>query len=343
MTNIQKLFYEAIAQSTADISMSWISYPAYRERLINWQAHAGVRHWSPATNSEGGLLPFSLDLVPLAGHQLVSDRGESMRHNILAQHLYRYCSFTEHLELEAVVPSCVQLVFAEAPFAIPDALARDAGCVIVDEAWHAKCAANLKSRMSQVVGVRPCRQRKPAFMRVLRLIKASLPEQHQKLTDLVFSCVSETLITGSLNRVPRDTQVLSEIREVLREHAREEGFHHAIFGQLIGVMWDQLKPADRDVAGPLFAIFIAAFLRPDTLAELDGLEWAGFSAKEAQKIVEETYSNASLKTEIARAAIPTMRFMRHYGLFDHAATHEMLEAMDLLRTGVRPTEGDFPT
>ena len=44
------------------------------------------------------------------------------------------------------------------------------------------------------------------------------------LVDLAFTSVFETLFTGSLIRVPRDEQILPEIREVLGEHAREEAF-----------------------------------------------------------------------------------------------------------------------
>jgi hypothetical protein len=115
-----------------------VSYPAYRERLANWDKHAGVRTWTPGLASLGsGNLPFSSEQVPLSRHTLVCERGEAAQHHLLAQHLYRFCNFTEHLELEAVVPACTLLRFGDTPFNVPDALARDAGRVIIDEAWHA--------------------------------------------------------------------------------------------------------------------------------------------------------------------------------------------------------------
>ena len=148
--------------------------------------------------------------MPLSRHKLVCDNGEVIRHHMLAQHLYRFCNFTEHLELEAVVPACVRLRLADLPFAVPPALAHDAGRVVLDEAWHAECAADLRMQMQNLVGVVPCRLRKPAFLHVLRTIEASLPSEYRWIALMVFAQVSETLITGSLSRVPRDEQVLPQ-------------------------------------------------------------------------------------------------------------------------------------
>jgi hypothetical protein len=94
-------------------------------------------------------------------------------------------------------------------------------------------------------------------------------------------------------------------------------------------MWEQLSTEDRDFAGPLFGIFIAAFLRPDTLAEMDALESAGFSAGETKRIVEETHDEPSLRAELWRAAAPTVHFMRGHGLLEHAATQDMLSHLAL--------------
>jgi len=307
--------------------------PAYRARLDNWLQHAGVRSWSIPRHHDGSrFLPFSPDFVPLASHPLVRDRGGAVIHQVLGQHLLHFCVFTEHLELEAVVPACTRLRFGRVPFSVPAGLAQDAGRVVVDETWHAECSSDLKGEMMRATGVTPGRDRDPAFLQELRRLKETLSGHHQVLADQAFTYVSETLITGTLTRVPNDGRVQPAVRAGLREHAREEAFHHSIFGQAIGVMWSQLPPADRDVAGPLFAKMIAIFLRPDTLAELDGLEAAGFTASEAKRIVEETYEGPVGRAPWQCAA-PTVGFMRQHGLLDHAATRETLEKMEFLRPG----------
>jgi hypothetical protein len=340
--NIHPIFNQAAKLAALDAPMSFRSSAAYQARLANWQQHSGVRNGRPRPTHDGiGTLPFTLGLVPLARHRLVCDRGDTVRNVVLAQHLYRFCNFTEHLELEAVVPACVRLRLANVQFGVPEALARDAGRVAIDETWHAECAGDLKLDLMQTTAVVPCRSRTPMFLQVLKIIKASLTPDRQHLADMLFTCVSETLITGALTTVPRDEQVLPKVRDVLGEHAREEAFHHAIFAQVIGVMWEQLSAADRDVAGPLFALFIAAFLQPDTLAELDGLEAAGFTADEARRIVEETRESGAAESRrlLWKAASPTVRCMANHGLLDHAATRENLEMMDLLRPGAEPPGG----
>jgi hypothetical protein len=338
---IHPIFDEAAKLAARHAPVSFDTYPAYKARLANWQQHSGVRNGRPSATYDGtGTLPFTLALVPLARHRLVCDRGDAVRDAVLAQHLYRFCTFTEHLELEAVVPACVQLRLSDVQFAVPNALARDAGRVAIDETWHAECAGDLKTDLQQVTGVVPCRSRKPAFLHVLKVMKASLPPHQQRLADMLFTCVSETLITGALNNVPRDEQVLPRIRDVLGEHAREEAFHHSIFAQVIGVMWEQLSPADRDVAGPLFGVLIAAFLRSDTMAELDGLEATGFTADEARRIVEDSGESDAAENRrlLWKAASPTVRCMERHGVLEHAAARATLEMMDLLRPGADQAE-----
>ncbi len=94
------------------------------------------------------------------------------------------------------------------------------------------------------------------------------------------------------------------------------------------------------MVGPLYAIFISAFLQSDTLAELDALESAGFTAVEARRIVDETREAAAEENrrQLWKAASPTVRCMQQHGLLDHAATRESLEMMELL-----PSGGHHPT
>ena len=309
---------------------------AYRARLDNWHKHSGVRNGLPRSSGGGdsgkGGVPFSPDLVPLVRHPMVVARGPDAAYGIMAHHLYRFCSFTEHLELEAVVPSCVGLRLGGVPFAVPEGLARDAGRVAIDETWHAECAGDLTKDLQEAIGVVPTRPRRPAFLDVLVRQKALLPPTKQHLADTAFVCVSETLITGALLKVPHDERVIERVRDVLGEHAREEAYHHGIFTQVIGVMWEQLNAAERDVAGPLFGEFIIAFLRPDRGAERDALEAVGFTAEEAERVLDESGEEEAeeARRTLAKAASPTIRAMRQHGLLEHAATTDRLLKLGLL-------------
>src|SRR5262249_39663601 len=137
--------------------------PDYRARLDNWSKQTGVRNWTRGEfREELDAIPFSEDLAPLVRHPLVRNRGEWARYELLGHRLHTFCTFTEPLELGAVAPACGRLRLGAARFAVPAGLARDAGRVVIEEAFHAECAGDLKADMTRVTGVAPCRRRKPA-------------------------------------------------------------------------------------------------------------------------------------------------------------------------------------
>jgi hypothetical protein len=59
-------------------------------------------------------------------------------------------------------------------------------------------------------------------------------------------------------------------------------------------------------------------------------EAAGFEGEEADRIVRETYEAIDLTALFRQSARPTIRLAQKFGLTDHAATREGLEAAGLL-------------
>ena len=95
----------------------------YIPRRTPWLKNAGARFWTPpAPDATPGKLGFSPDLVPLARHPAVL-RREGGVETVLEAHLQRFTCFTEHLELEAVVPVCLGLRLGKTPFGVPADLA----------------------------------------------------------------------------------------------------------------------------------------------------------------------------------------------------------------------------
>jgi hypothetical protein len=150
------------------------------------------------------------------------------------------------------------------------------------------------------------------------------------LAGVVFACVSETLITGTLKRVPLDERVRADVRETMREHAREEAFHHALFGQLIGIAWPQMTDEDRAQLGPMFAVYIKAFLETDTAAEAAALTTMGFSSSDAARISLEAAEAARARETMRDAASGTLRFLARHGVLEHDAARRALEIEGLI-------------
>ncbi len=306
-----------------------IHFADYRSRLANWNERSSVRAKPMRVMGDDVAgRPFSQGLVAVARHPLVTRQGDATVNAVLAQKLYSYLAFTEHLERKAVIPACVLLAHGEVPFATTRDLQRDASKIIVDEAHHAECAGDLTDQIAALTGQRPHRVRVPRFLTRLEAVLADTPEEERRLVLLTFSAVSETLITGTLTKVPADTSVDPVIREVIRDHAMDESKHHACFSDVIRIMWEGLGPRERDLCGPLFAQFITDFLSSDPVIELDWLEAAGFTAAEADRIITESHEDdaASVRADAA----PTIRLMQRFGLLDHAATLDALGGQGLV-------------
>jgi len=302
-----------------------------KRRLADWYTTATVRSVARrCLGDEDPGLPFSPELVPPMSHELVRNRDHAVRRMILGQKLHSYFRVTSHLELKAVLPACMMIGFKESPIRTTDELAHDGFKIAVDEAHHAYCAEDMKQQLTAITGIRPYRERQPAFLRELASRQASLDGKFKQLALLTFTSVSETLITSSLATVPADERVLQAIRDVIMDHARDEAKHHGYFSCFMETMWIQLAPGEKDVVGPWFAEFIGTFLSHDVQSELDWLEAAGFSSSEGRRIIAETYEATDLRKIYRQASKPTLSLMSKFGMLEHPATADALAAAGLL-------------
>ena len=303
----------------------------YKTRLEDWHLRSSVRG-GPIRHLDASetKLPFSPALVPIMSHRLVQIRDPHIQAVILGQKLHDYLRFTSQLEQKAIVPACSMLGLQEAPINVTPQLALDGLKIAVDEAHHVYCAEDMKNQLSLATGVYPYKEHQPPFLRALRARQNSPDQRHSALTLLAFACVSETLITSSLSELPKDPMVLSAVRELVMDHARDEARHHLYFSHIMWRMWEQLPVHEKDFVGPLFVEFIKFFLSPDVMAELDWLEAAGFGQHEAKRVVEETHATTDLTTMYRHASKPTVRLMASYGMIEHSATRDALAAAGLL-------------
>lgn len=297
----------------------------YDSRTTSWLQHAGIRRWElPAFDGDPGRLAFSPDLVFLTRHPDIRNR-EGAVEAVLQHHLDVFTGFTEQLELGLITPFSLRLRLGEVPFKVPAALAADAGRVAMDEVWHADTARDLRGA-NQTAAVRLI----PPFLALLRATQKGMSHRARILNCGVFTAVSETMITGTLNQVPRDARVRLDVREALKEHAREEAFHHGIFGQMIGTLWSQLAPEDQNLLGPLWGAAISAFLRPDTTAQAMGLRCLGFAPEDARRIAAEAAEDEADRVRLRQASAATVRFLERYGVLDHDQSRRGLEAAGLI-------------
>jgi hypothetical protein len=228
------------------------------------------------------------------------------------------------------MPVCADIAENETPLNLPYALRRDASKIVTDEAHHAECAVDLTDQIADATGEMPVFAGRPEFLNKLQAAEQRFEGKLGRLAMITFTAVSETLITGTLTRVPQDPAVHPVIRQVLTDHAHDEARHHACFSDVIKIMWDQMSRQERDKIGPLFAEFIEAFLAPDLRAELAWLQAARFDRSTARRIVEETYEALDLSAIYRDQAKPTIAMLRRYDVLENTATLDAMAARGLI-------------
>jgi para-aminobenzoate N-oxygenase AurF len=140
--------------------------------------------------------------------------------------------------------------------------------------------------------------------------------------------VFETLITAVLNEIPTDPTVLTVVRDITRDHAKDEGHHHRYFAGLFHELWHQLDPSVRGpVAHPLPEL-ITACLNWDIELVHSSLVLAGIDASVARDVVHDCY-RGSAGERVADICRATMRVYRSAGVFEMPGAAEAFTSRGL--------------
>jgi P-aminobenzoate N-oxygenase AurF len=293
----------------------------YRSGFQHWDQTAWVRSKPHRT------APFAPDLCPLLDHPVVADAPVTLREEILVHSLYLHLDFTVRLETGPVNDVCKLLHSAEFLPGLPAQMKHDALRIYVDESGHAEMSHALMASARKATGIEPLAY-EPRFLRELaRLRSGRDAELDERLILLLFVVVSETLITGTLGRLPRDTAVQLAVRQVARDHAADEVRHHAYFRQLFEYLWPRLPSDLRSKAGPLLPQIIFAFLAPDDVALTAILASFGDRFDRPERIVAEVVADGRTMRRVRQDARQTLRMLDRAGVFDDPAT---LAAFQLL-------------
>ena len=304
----------------------------YRSKFTRWDELASVRS-SPRRTLAGAVsdhLFFPPELVPAATHPLVVERGEHTTRALLVRRLYQYLEFTVELEDTAVIPVASKIARARAGIDVPDQMRLDAFKIATDEAWHAQFSYDMIVQVQAATGVQRRACEPPQFVARLAEIGRGLDPDLRGIDDLLFAVVSETLISAILSDLPNDRRLPDAVREVVADHAEDEGKHHAFFRSLLSFLWPALTAEQRRRIGPWLPELIHAFLEPDYTATALALAESGLSGPEIERVVHEAFPKAAVRQSIAEAARSTVRYFRAVGALDDPGTFEAFVAAGLL-------------
>jgi P-aminobenzoate N-oxygenase AurF len=304
----------------------------YNSMFQRWNERASVRTKPARVLDAGGTDQpyFSPELVPLLSHPLVAGVPQQVRWRILVQRLYQYLHFTTELEALAVIPVAAKISRGRAGLALPEAMRHDAFKIVTDEAWHAQFSFDLMRQVQAETGVNPHLPELPQFVDRLDAIHRRLEPDLRGLENLIFSIVSETLISTILAELPRDDRLPAGVREMVQDHAEDEGRHHAYFRSLLTYLWPALGQDQRERLGPGLPEVIFAFLEPDYGALRRVLAEAQLSAAEVEQVLAESYPRESVVADIATAAKAPVRYFSEMGALADGRTYDAFATAGLI-------------
>jgi hypothetical protein len=276
------------------------------------------------------LLFFPPEFIPAVAHPIVVDRGADAIHHILVHSLYQYLHFTTTLEHVAVLPITASISMGRSGLDLPAGMRSDAFKITTDEAWHGQFCHDFIMDIARVTHIDASAVVEPVMIRRREEVRQTFEPVTRHLVDIVFAAVSETLISGLLSEIPRDRRLPRAVRDLVADHAADEGRHHAYFRSLLYVLWPQLSREQQKLLGPCVPEFIRVFLNPDLDGVAAALRASGFSQPQIADIIAESYAPGAQCWNIQPAARAAVRSFADVGALADPATREAFAAANIL-------------
>jgi hypothetical protein len=91
--------------------------------------------------------------------------------------------------------------------------------------------------------------------------------------------VFETLVTSILKDIPKDPSVVGTVREIVRDHAEDEGRHHAYFAAFFKELCQGTRPELRVRAARCLPELVSRSLTPDLVPVRGSLGAEGWTTR----------------------------------------------------------------
>lgn len=296
----------------------------YISNFVNWYKKSTVRsaprrELIEKTFDTKGLNFYSTAAAPLSVHPTIIKNGHQPQ--ILLIYLYNLLGFTTQLECEVVNLSIDRIGRHQLQYDFSNEMKIDAFKIYCDEAYHALFTADFTFQIRNYLNINNRRYQsyidQHAFFLTTRKLRMNRSKRDAYLIDLAASIVSETLITNTLKRIPRDKSVIIPVREIIADHAQDEGLHHIYFCKLFTILWEQLNEQEQLLVGQVIPQFISAFVAPNFLLFKHFFSELGYTAKESEQIIRETYSEEALFENKQNTSSQLMRLLHNNKIFDN--------------------------
>jgi hypothetical protein len=299
--------------------------------FADWYAVAGVRagiRRTFADERDQGKVFFPTALVPYLEHDLVRERAPLQREALTVRHLYQFLLATTHLETRVVNRGAELIADDRCGVPLATATRLDAFKVYCDEGYHSLYSLDLADQVAATTGITIPRWDYGGFVAQLGDAAAGTLREHPDLAPLLQTVVFETLVTSILNEVPADTGVVTTVRDLVRDHAKDEGRHHRFFTAFFHELWHGLDTATRSAVAFALPELMKSCLVWDVAPVRSSLRLAGLDAATAAAVADDCYRGDDERFRtICRASL---RMCASAGVFEVPGAVDAFAAHGLL-------------
>jgi hypothetical protein len=298
-----------------------------------WYRTAGIRAGERRLfhdETDAGKVFFPERLVPYLDHEAIIAAAPEQRRVLTVRHLYQFLLSTAHLETRVVNRGAELIANGRSGLDLPISSKLDAFKVYCDEGYHSLYSLDLADQIATQTGIAVPPWDYGGFVDRLAEAGARLLPDAPDLVVLLQVVVFETLITAVLNEIPTDPTVLTVVRDLTRDHAKDEGHHHRYFAGLFHELWHQLDPAHRTPVAHALPDLIVACLTWDVEPVHGSLVLAGIDAAIARDVVRDCYHGDAGRERLADICRATVRVFRSAGVFDVPGAVEAFATNGLL-------------
>ncbi|MEX5709353.1 diiron oxygenase [Parafrankia sp. FMc6] len=291
----------------------------------DWYRSSGVRAGNRRMfqrDMEEGRVFFPPDLVPHLAHEAVRELPAARTRELTVRHLYQFLLSATQLETRIVNRGAEWIAGNRVGFEVPRPSRLDAYRIYCDEGYHSLYSLDLADQIAAATGIPIPDWDYGGFVaRVKETGRAALPGE-PVLAHLLQVIVFETLITAVLNEVPTNPAVVTAVRDVTRDHARDEGRHHRFFAGFFHTLWAHLEPSLRTRVACAVPSLIRACLVWDTAPVRSSLLLAGLDAPTADAVLRDVYGGSAETRRIREVSQATLRMCESAGALDVPGARE---------------------
>jgi hypothetical protein len=304
--------------------------------LDRWYETAGVRGGVRRIfheEEEQGRVFFPEVLVPHLAHPEVRALPPDRVREVTLRHLYQFLHATTHLETRVVNGAAEPVANGRAGYEFPTELRMDAFKVYCDEGYHALYSLDLADQIAAVTKVPVPAFEYGGFVTALQDAGRRLLPDDPLLAGQLQAVVFETLITAVLNEVPQDPTVVSTVRALMRDHAKDEGRHHRFFSAFFLELWARLDRDRRTAAACALPAMIRAALDWDLVPVRGSLRMAGLDEERTEAVLAECYGRPAGNDRIRAVSRSTVRLVAQADGFGLPGVREAFAAHGLSEPG----------